>query len=157
MSQMCLKRGTYTPITVRKIHFFFFVPRKVSSLLFFHSRLIFAIHFHLHHSKHPHPTSSYLYFFISYHHFSQMSVQVTIIIPNMQAVRRVFENDSRTTATQETASFSGPIFHLPYHADPSCDRDILLWDDILNVFSNALFVRSGNIILPFLKGAHSQK
>ncbi|KAG0377314.1 hypothetical protein BGX24_006336 [Mortierella sp. AD032] len=34
----------------------------------------------------------------------------------------------------------------------SSGRDIVLWDDILAVFKSALYVRSGAVALPFLKG-----
>jgi hypothetical protein len=78
-----------------------------------------------------------------------MAIQETII-PNVQAFYRVYENDP--TPVKETY-----IFHLPFYPDPSSGNDIILWDEILNVFKNILFVRSGTAILPFLKGADSEK
>ncbi|KAF9932103.1 hypothetical protein FBU30_008917 [Linnemannia zychae] len=69
--------------------------------------------------------------------------------PNLQAVRRVYENDvaaARTTSTPR-------IFHIPYYSDPTSGEDIILWDDILAAFKgDVVHVLSGTIILPFLKG-----
>ncbi|KAG0292929.1 hypothetical protein BGZ96_003509 [Linnemannia gamsii] len=77
-----------------------------------------------------------------------MSVQDTL--PNVQAVRRVLEND---TPTDEPTLASSRIFHLPCHPDTSSGKDILLWDDILAAFKDdVVHIRSGTIILPFLKG-----
>jgi hypothetical protein len=35
---------------------------------------------------------------------------------------------------------------------PPFRKDILLWDDILAVFSNTPYLRSGTVAFPFLKG-----
>ncbi|KAG0275035.1 hypothetical protein BGZ95_009249 [Linnemannia exigua] len=64
---------------------------------------------------------------------------------HVQAFRRVDENGHSSTLSN--------IIHLVCHPDPSVSgKDIVLWDDILAVFQNALYVRSGTIALPFLKG-----
>ncbi|KAF9129450.1 hypothetical protein BGW39_004174, partial [Mortierella sp. 14UC] len=67
---------------------------------------------------------------------------------NVQAVRRVHENGHPAN----TASASAETIYIVCHPDASSGRDILLWDDILAVFSTALYVRSGAVALPFLKG-----
>ncbi|KAF9900300.1 hypothetical protein EC991_007642 [Linnemannia zychae] len=64
---------------------------------------------------------------------------------NVQAVRQVDE-------TGHPSSTLSNIIHLVCHSDSIAGRDILLWDDILAVFKNALYVRSGTVALPFLKG-----
>ncbi|KAF9129960.1 hypothetical protein BGW39_003616 [Mortierella sp. 14UC] len=64
--------------------------------------------------------------------------------PNVQAVRRVDENGY--------PSSSSKIIHLVCHSDSTNGRDIVLWDDIRAAFDNAFHVRSGTIVLPFLKG-----
>ncbi|KAG0272565.1 hypothetical protein BGZ95_011673, partial [Linnemannia exigua] len=68
--------------------------------------------------------------------------------PNVQAFRRVYEHGHSINST----STSGEIICIVCHPDASSGRDILLWDDILAVFKTALYVRSGTVALPFLKG-----
>ncbi|KAK3823645.1 MAG: hypothetical protein J3R72DRAFT_479665 [Linnemannia gamsii] len=63
-----------------------------------------------------------------------------------QAVRRVYENGH--TVTDNGAD----TIHIVCHMDASSGKNILLWDDIKAVFGNALYVRSGDLALPFLKG-----
>ncbi|KAF9900303.1 hypothetical protein EC991_007645 [Linnemannia zychae] len=64
---------------------------------------------------------------------------------NVQAVRRVDENGCPPTISN--------IIHLVCHSDPEASRDIILWDDVCAAFDNtALHVRSGTLVLPFLKG-----
>ncbi|KAK3824262.1 MAG: hypothetical protein J3R72DRAFT_528789 [Linnemannia gamsii] len=72
---------------------------------------------------------------------------------NVQAVRRVYEHEHPTNST----SSSTEIIYIAYQPDSSSGRDIILWDDILDVFSNALYVRSGAVALPFLKGPDFKK
>ncbi|KAG0263205.1 hypothetical protein BGZ95_003871 [Linnemannia exigua] len=73
-----------------------------------------------------------------------MSNQETL--PHVQAVRRVLENEHPSSTT------SG-IIHLVSHPDASSGKDILLRDDILAAFKeDVIHVRSGTVILPFLKG-----
>ncbi|KAK3846814.1 MAG: hypothetical protein J3R72DRAFT_471130, partial [Linnemannia gamsii] len=64
-----------------------------------------------------------------------------------QAVRRVYENGHAVTDNG-----AGTI-HIACHMDASSGKNILLWDDIKAVFGNALYVRSGDLALPFLKGS----
>ncbi|KAG0279091.1 hypothetical protein BGZ95_002277 [Linnemannia exigua] len=67
--------------------------------------------------------------------------------PGLQAARQASEKDS---LAEETAA--SRVSHLPYHADSSSGKDVILWADILKVFNNAIYARSGTVILPFLKG-----
>ncbi|OAQ35355.1 hypothetical protein K457DRAFT_1422175 [Linnemannia elongata AG-77] len=62
-----------------------------------------------------------------------------------QAVRRIYENGHAVIDNGV-----GTI-HIACHPDTS-GKNILLWDDIKAVFGNALYVRSGDFALPFLKG-----
>ncbi|KAK3847196.1 MAG: hypothetical protein J3R72DRAFT_187571 [Linnemannia gamsii] len=64
----------------------------------------------------------------------------------VQAVCRVYENGLAVTDNG-----AGTI-HIVCHLDPSSGKNILLWDDIKAVFGNALYVRSGDLAIPFLKG-----
>ncbi|KAF9150706.1 hypothetical protein BG015_007476 [Linnemannia schmuckeri] len=66
------------------------------------------------------------------------------IYPNVQAVHRVYESDL-------LPSFSETIYFV-CHPESILGKNILLWDDILGVFSGTLYVRVGAIALPFLKG-----
>ncbi|KAG0372269.1 hypothetical protein BGX24_000483 [Mortierella sp. AD032] len=64
----------------------------------------------------------------------------------VQAVCRVYEN-----GLAATDNGAGTI-HIVCHLDTSSGKNILLWDDIKAVFGNALYVRSGDLAIPFLKG-----
>ncbi|KAG0268958.1 hypothetical protein BGZ95_002254, partial [Linnemannia exigua] len=85
-----------------------------------------------------------------------MTIQESI--PTVQAIRRVYDNDSNndntTTVTEETTATASAlrIFHLPYYPDATSGKDILLWEDIHAAFDDVLHVRAGSTILPFLKG-----
>ncbi|KAK3836681.1 MAG: hypothetical protein J3R72DRAFT_477084 [Linnemannia gamsii] len=68
--------------------------------------------------------------------------------PNVQAFRRVYENGH----SANSSSASEENICIVCHPDASSGRDIVLWDDILAVFKSALYVRSGAVALPFLKG-----
>jgi hypothetical protein len=76
------------------------------------------------------------------------------IHPTFQAVRRVYENEhSANSSTVPTETL-----YLVCHPDPSLGKDILLWDDILAAFKdNIVHVRSGAVVLPFLKGSDFKK
>jgi hypothetical protein len=69
---------------------------------------------------------------------------------NIQAVRRVDENGYPSSAPSK-------IIHIVCHPDTMTGKDVLLWDDILAVFKNALYVRSGTVALPFIKGPNFKK
>jgi hypothetical protein len=72
---------------------------------------------------------------------------------NGQAVRRVYENEN----TVNTTLASTDIIYIACRPDASSGKDIILWDDILAVFSTALYIRSGARALPFLKGSNFKK
>ncbi|OAQ29368.1 HCP-like protein [Linnemannia elongata AG-77] len=63
-----------------------------------------------------------------------------------QAVRRIHENGH---AVIDNGAGTIQIVCQP---DTSSGKNILLWDDIKAVFGNALYVRSGDFALPYLKG-----
>ncbi|KAF9545320.1 hypothetical protein EC957_011074 [Mortierella hygrophila] len=44
------------------------------------------------------------------------------------------------------------IFYVECHPDPDTQKDVVLWDDILQAFENAVHVRHRAKIVPFLKG-----
>jgi hypothetical protein len=71
---------------------------------------------------------------------------------NVQAVRRVYEDEE--TAINATP---GRTTYIVCHPDASTGGNILLWDDILVVFSSALYARSRDVVLPFLKGPNFKK
>ncbi|KAF9898609.1 hypothetical protein EC991_010816, partial [Linnemannia zychae] len=74
-----------------------------------------------------------------------MTIQDTL--PLVQPVRLVDKNGIPFTPSN--------TIHLVCHSDPSSGRNIILWDDILAAFKvdDVIHVRSGTIVLPFLKGA----
>ncbi|KAF9294533.1 hypothetical protein BGZ88_003702 [Linnemannia elongata] len=68
---------------------------------------------------------------------------------NVQAVRRICETEESVNATTTPTS----TMYLVSHPDPASGKDILLWDDILAAFKvDVVHVRSGAVVLPFLKG-----
>ncbi|KAG0279139.1 hypothetical protein BGZ97_009616, partial [Linnemannia gamsii] len=77
-----------------------------------------------------------------------MTIQDTLL--NVQAVRHVYNNEhsaNSSTALTET-------LYLVCHRDPSSGKDIILWDDIKAAFDDfVIHVRSGAVVLPFLKDA----
>ncbi|KAG0289923.1 hypothetical protein BGZ96_006610, partial [Linnemannia gamsii] len=64
-----------------------------------------------------------------------------------QVVRRVYENEDLNTTTSLSK-----VFRLARHFDNVSGKDIILWDDVLAAFKDAVHVRSGETVLPFLKG-----
>ena len=44
------------------------------------------------------------------------------------------------------------VIHIDCIANPDTQQDFILWDDISQVFDNALFVRNKTRMVPFLKG-----
>ncbi|KAF9901378.1 hypothetical protein EC991_006229 [Linnemannia zychae] len=68
-----------------------------------------------------------------------------------QAVRRIYENG------HAAVNNGAGIIRIVCHLDASSGKNILLWDDLKVVFNNAVYVRSGDIALPFLKGPDFKK
>ncbi|KAG0282804.1 hypothetical protein BGZ96_012818 [Linnemannia gamsii] len=71
---------------------------------------------------------------------------------HVQAMRRVYENANPTDSPSPN-----DIFHVTYHLDPATGKGIILWDDILSAFKNVVHVRTGTMILSFLKGSDFKK
>ncbi|KAF9901474.1 hypothetical protein EC991_006092, partial [Linnemannia zychae] len=74
--------------------------------------------------------------------------------PHLQAVRRLVQNKPINKTTNDDDEAADTIY-LVCHSDPSSGKDIILWDDILAAFKEdiVIHVRSGAIVLPFLKGS----
>ncbi|KAG0209073.1 hypothetical protein BGX33_005859 [Mortierella sp. NVP41] len=68
----------------------------------------------------------------------------------VQALRSIV----KSTLTAITTSSPGKedIVYVDYHRDPDTQKAILLWDDIIMAFNDALHVRHKAKVLPFLKG-----
>ncbi|KAG0258310.1 hypothetical protein BGZ95_005015 [Linnemannia exigua] len=81
-----------------------------------------------------------------------MTVQDTH--PNVQAVRRVYENEQPTNSTTPAG-----IIYLVCHPDTSSGKDIIFWDDVLAAFKEdfVIHIRSGAVVLPFLRGPDFKK
>lgn len=71
------------------------------------------------------------------------------IHPNVQGIRRVYESGPSSSPSE--------TMYLVCHPDPSLNKNILLWDDILTVFSGAVYVRYGATVIPFAKGPDFKK
>ncbi|KAK3824247.1 MAG: hypothetical protein J3R72DRAFT_479529, partial [Linnemannia gamsii] len=80
-----------------------------------------------------------------------MTVQDTH--PSIQAVRRIYENEQPASSTTPAG-----VIYLVCQPDPSSGKDILLWDDVLDAFKDdVIHIRSGAVVLPFLKGSDFKK
>ncbi|KAF9919023.1 hypothetical protein FBU30_011185 [Linnemannia zychae] len=66
--------------------------------------------------------------------------------PLVQAVRPIYKNSSSPTTAV-------PVSYIVVHHDDSSNRNIVLWDDVLQAFKDALHIRHGAVIIPFLKGS----
>ncbi|KAF9901532.1 guanine nucleotide exchange factor 9 [Linnemannia zychae] len=67
---------------------------------------------------------------------------------DVQAVRRVYEDEDTTNSAT-----SGRTIYIVTHLDTSLGRNIILWDDVLAAFKeDVIHIRSGAVVLPFLKG-----
>ncbi|KAG9067525.1 hypothetical protein KI688_012308 [Linnemannia hyalina] len=51
---------------------------------------------------------------------------------------------------------SNKIIYITTHFDPVTDKSVILWNDILVVYPNALFIQQDSRVLPFLKGKDFQ-
>ncbi|KAK5809856.1 hypothetical protein F5H01DRAFT_381255 [Linnemannia elongata] len=51
---------------------------------------------------------------------------------------------------------SNKIIYITTHYDPISDKSVILWNDILVVYPNALFIQQDSRVLPFLKGRDFQ-
>ncbi|KAF9899716.1 hypothetical protein EC991_008423 [Linnemannia zychae] len=67
---------------------------------------------------------------------------------NAQAVRRAYEDEEVIDNTT-----LGRTIYIATHSDASSGRDIILWDDVLAAFKeDVIHIRTGALVLPFLKG-----
>jgi hypothetical protein len=71
---------------------------------------------------------------------------------DVQAVRRVYENENTINTTT-----SAKVIYIACRPDASSGEDIILWDDILAVFSTTPYIHSGDFAFPFLKGPDYKK
>lgn len=69
----------------------------------------------------------------------------------VQAIRSVARTHPPTTST--TPTNSDHVFYVECHKDPVINKDVVLWDDILQAFEDALHVRHQAMIVPFVKGS----
>ncbi|KAF9135245.1 hypothetical protein BGW39_003925 [Mortierella sp. 14UC] len=70
----------------------------------------------------------------------------------VQGVRPLYRNDNNTTKSSATAGTKDPdVIHIAIHLD-TADREVVFWEDVLIAFKNALNIRQGSLILPFLRG-----
>lgn len=122
--------------------FFFYSP------LVLHIRLYFFTHTPLALVIQPNPTSLEQAF------TEERAIAAQEAHPMVQAVRRVYASGySANNCTSSTETI-----YLVCHPDPSSGKDILLWDDIKAAFDHfVIHVRSGAVVLSFLKGADFKK
>lgn len=67
----------------------------------------------------------------------------------VQALRSVGKSlplNSITPATRDE------IFHVEIQVDPKTQKEVVLWEDIVQAFENAVQVRHKSKVIPFLKG-----
>lgn len=67
--------------------------------------------------------------------------------PDVQAVRAV------SRASRPSTPNPDDIIYIQVYTDPETKNQFVLWDDIRQVFDDALHVRHQAKALPFLKGA----
>ncbi|KAK5820679.1 hypothetical protein F5H01DRAFT_411899, partial [Linnemannia elongata] len=67
----------------------------------------------------------------------------------VQAIRSVDKSISPNSVPLATPE---EIYHVETLVDPDTNKDVVLWDDILQAFENAVQVRHKTKVVPFLKG-----
>ncbi|KAG0042620.1 hypothetical protein BGZ89_006809 [Linnemannia elongata] len=70
-------------------------------------------------------------------------------LENVQAIRSVDKSISPNSVPLATPE---EIYHVETQVDPDTNKDVVLWDDILQAFENAVQVRHKTKVVPFLKG-----
>lgn len=68
---------------------------------------------------------------------------------HVQAIRSVDKSIRPNAVTPATPD---EIYYVDTHPDPETQKEIVLWDDILQAFDNAVQVRHRARVVPFLKG-----
>lgn len=66
----------------------------------------------------------------------------------VQGVRSVYKN-----GLPVSSSSSSDVVFIDCHEDSATGKDVVLWDDVLLVFKDALYVRNGSRAITFLKGS----
>ncbi|OAQ26347.1 hypothetical protein K457DRAFT_1822282 [Linnemannia elongata AG-77] len=66
----------------------------------------------------------------------------------VQAIRSV---DKSVPLNAVPPATPDEIYHVDTHPDPETQKEIVLWDDILQAFKNAELVRHKTWVVPFLK------
>lgn len=69
----------------------------------------------------------------------------------VQAIRSVPRTHPPTTSTTPTTP--DHVFYIECHKDPVTNKDVVLWDDILQAFEDALHVQHQARVVPFDKGS----
>lgn len=69
----------------------------------------------------------------------------------VQPIRSVARTHPPTTST--TPTDPDHVFYIECHKDPVTNKDVVLWDDILQAFEDALHVRHQARVVPFVKGS----
>lgn len=72
----------------------------------------------------------------------------------VQAVRSVNKDQALSSIAPVQPD---DIFYVDCHTDPETQKPIILWDDILQAFVNAVQVRNKARVVPFLKGLDLRK
>lgn len=67
----------------------------------------------------------------------------------VQAMRSVDINLAPSAVPPATPD---EIFHVDTQLDPETQKEVVLWDDILQAFRNVVQVRNKMRVVPFLKG-----
>lgn len=70
-------------------------------------------------------------------------------LEKVQAVRSVTKSNIGTSTTFTPIE----VVYIDCHTDPNTQEDVVLWDDILQVFDDALHIRHKTRVVPFLKGS----
>jgi hypothetical protein len=68
-----------------------------------------------------------------------------------QALRPVYKNQTSAVINTDTNS-SDKIIHLEIHHDSTTGKDVILWDDVLMVFKDALYIQNGTSVCSYVKG-----
>lgn len=66
---------------------------------------------------------------------------------NVQALRAIVKSTMLPPTAEED------IVYIDCLNDPATDKEVILWDDVMLAFNDALHIRHKAKILPFLKGS----
>ncbi|KAF9101130.1 hypothetical protein BGX30_009481, partial [Mortierella sp. GBA39] len=68
----------------------------------------------------------------------------------VQALRSV---DKSLPLNSITPASPDEIFHVEIQIDPKTQKEVVLWEDIIQAFEDAVQVRHKSKVIPFLKGS----